>query len=195
MSRTARIERITKETAVTVDLSVDGEGKTVISTGVAFFDHLLESLGHHALFDLSITAEGDTHVDDHHTVEDTALCLGAALAEALGDRSGICRFGDATVPMDESRATAVVDLGGRPYWSVRLPFRQPYLGNLSTQNIPHAIEAFARSAAATIHVLAEGDNDHHLAEATFKALARSLRMAVDWDERRVGVPSTKGTLE
>jgi imidazoleglycerol-phosphate dehydratase len=193
-ARRVTVARRTRETDVTVTLDLDGEGTTSIETGVGFFDHLLSSLGHHGLFDLEIRARGDLDVDEHHTVEDTALVLGAAFAEALGDRAGIVRFGDASVPMDESLATAVVDVGGRPYAVVDLPFRGERAGELPLQLVEHAIEAFARTAGATIHVNGTGRNDHHLAEAAFKALGRALRAACEPDPRRRGVASTKGSL-
>ena len=193
-ARRVTVARRTRETDVTVTLDLDGEGTTSIDTGVGFFDHLLSSLGHHGLFDLEIRARGDLDVDEHHTVEDTALVLGAAFAEALGDRAGIVRFGNASVPMDESLATAVVDVGGRPYAVVDLPFRGERAGELPLQLVEHAIEAFARTAGATIHVNGTGRNDHHLAEAAFKALGRALRAACEPDPRRRGVASTKGSL-
>jgi imidazoleglycerol-phosphate dehydratase len=191
-ARHASVTRTTRETDVTVSLDLDGSGIAEISTGVGFYDHLLSSLAHHALFDLTIRASGDLEVDDHHTVEDVALVLGSALAEALGDRAGIQRFGDATVPMDESVATVVVDVGGRPYAVVDLPFRGEKAGALTLQLVDHALEAFARTSGTTLHVHGAGRNDHHLAEAAFKALARALRAAVEPDPRRRGVPSTKG---
>ena len=191
--RRVSVRRETRETRVTVELDLDGAGEGMIQTGVGFYDHLLASLAHHALFDLRIEASGDVDVDDHHTVEDVALVLGAALAEALGDRGGIARFGDAAVPMDESLATAAVDVGGRPYAIVDLPFIGERVGGLTLQNVGHAIEAFARSASATIHVRGSGRNDHHLAEAAFKALARALRAACAPDPRRTGIASTKGS--
>jgi len=191
-SRRATVTRTTRETDVTVSLDLDGSGVAEISTGVGFYDHLLGSLAHHALFDLTIRATGDLEVDDHHTVEDVALVLGSALAEALGDRAGIRRFGDATAPMDESVATAVVDVGGRPYAVVDLPFRGEKAGELTLQLLEHALEAFARTSGTTLHVHGSGRNDHHLAEAAFKALALALRAAVEPDPRRRGVPSTKG---
>jgi imidazoleglycerol-phosphate dehydratase len=191
-SRRATVTRMTRETDVTVSLDLDGSGVVEISTGVGFYDHLLSSLAHHALFDLTIRATGDLEVDDHHTVEDVALVLGSALAEALGDRAGIRRFGDATAPMDESVATAVVDVGGRPYAVVDLPFRGEKAGELTLQLVEHALEAFARTSGTTLHVHGSGRNDHHLAEAAFKALALALRAAVEPDPRRRGVPSTKG---
>jgi imidazoleglycerol-phosphate dehydratase len=193
-ARRVTVARRTRETDVTVTLDLDGEGTTSIETGVGFFDHLLSSLGHHGLFDLEIRARGDLDVDEHHTVEDTALVLGAAFAEVLGDRAGIVRFGDVSVPMDESLATAVVDVGGRPYAVVDLPFRGERAGELPLQLVEHAIEAFARTAGATIHVSGTGRNDHHLAEAAFKALGRALRAACEPDPRRRGVASTKGSL-
>jgi imidazoleglycerol-phosphate dehydratase len=193
-TRTARIERATAETRVTVEIDLDGTGAVDVDTGIGFLDHLLTSLGHHAMFDLVVRAEGDLHVDDHHTVEDTALVLGAAIAAALGDRVGITRFGDAVVPMDEAVATAVVDVSGRPYAVIDLPFRQAALGGLSTQNVPHALEALTRTAGITLHLSAKGSNDHHVAEAGFKALARAVRAAVAIDPRRQGIPSTKGSL-
>ncbi len=190
--RTAHITRDTRETSVEISLNLDGSGQAEISTGVGFFDHLLTSLAHHALFDLSITTRGDLIVDDHHTVEDTALVLGSAMAEALGDRSGINRFGDAAVPMDEALGSAAVDVGGRPYAVIDLPLQNPTIGNLTTQNLPHALEAMARTAGFSLHLSSRGLNDHHQAEAAIKALARALRQAVERDPRREGVASTKG---
>src|SRR6476660_6377654 len=194
VDRRVTVARTTRETQVTVELDLDGGGVADIATGVGFYDHLLGSFAHHGLFDLTVRAVGDVHVDDHHTVEDVALVLGSAVAEALGERAGVERFGDATVPMDESLATAVVDVGGRPYAVVELPFRGERVGELPLQLVEHAIEAFARTAGATIHVRGSGRNDHHLAEAAFKALGRALRAASTIDPRRVGVASTKGTL-
>lgn len=194
-SRIADVHRVTRETDVRLTLDIDGTGATSISTGVGFYDHLLNSLAHHALFDLSIDATGDLEIDEHHTVEDVALALGAALAEALGDRSGIVRFGDASVPMDESLAAASVDLSGRPYAVLDLELRSDRVGALSTQLIPHALESLARAGGLTLHLRATGRNDHHVAEAAFKALARALRAAVAVDPRRAGVPSTKGSLD
>ena len=191
--RRVTVGRTTRETDVTVTLDLDGSGTADIATGVGFYDHLLGSLAHHGLLDLEIRARGDLEVDDHHTVEDVALVLGAALAEALGDRSGIVRFGDASVPMDEAAATAILDVGGRPYAVVDLPFRGDRAGTLTLQLVEHALEAFARTAGATLHVRGTGRNDHHLAEAAFKALGRALRAAVEVDPRRHGLASTKGS--
>ena len=195
MNRTASVSRATRETDVSVTIDLDGTGRSQVSTGVGFYDHLLASLAHHALFDLEIRAAGDLEIDEHHTVEDVALVLGLALSEALGDRAGIERFGDATVPMDEALATAVVDLSGRPYAVLDIAFAGERIGALSTQLIPHALESFARTALLTLHLRASGRNDHHVAEAAWKALARALRSAVALDPRRAGVASTKGSLE
>ena len=191
--RRVTVRRSTRETEISLTLDLDGSGVTAISTGVGFYDHLLGSLAHHGLFDLEIAARGDLDVDDHHTVEDVALVLGSAVAEALGDRAGIARFGDASVPMDESVATAIIDVGGRPYAVIDLPFRGERAGALSLQLVEHALEAFARTAGATINVRGSGRNDHHLAEAAFKALGRALRAACEPDPRRRGVASTKGS--
>jgi imidazoleglycerol-phosphate dehydratase len=193
-ARRASIRRATRETEVRLDLDLDGTGQATVRTGIGFYDHLLSSLAHHALLDLTIEARGDLEVDDHHTVEDVALVLGQALAEALGDRSGIRRFGDAAVPMDESLARCALDLSGRAAAVIELPFRGDRIGNLSTQNVPHALEALSRTGALTVHVHGQGSNDHHLAEAAFKALARALREAIELDPRRQGAASTKGTL-
>ena len=192
--RRVTVSRKTRETDVTMTLDLDGIGKAAIETGVGFFDHLLGSLAHHGLFDLQIKATGDLEIDEHHTVEDVALVLGAAFAEALGDRAGIGRFGEATVPMDESIATAAVDVGGRPYAVVDLPFLGSRVGALPLQLVEHALEAFARASGVTLHVRGTGRNDHHLAEAAFKALGRALRVACEPDGRRSGVASTKGSL-
>jgi imidazoleglycerol-phosphate dehydratase len=192
--RAATLRRVTRETDITVALDLDGTGSADVQTGVGFYDHLLTSLAHHSLIDLRVRASGDLVVDDHHTVEDVALVLGATLAAALGDRAGIRRFGDAAVPMDEALASAVVDLGGRPYAVIDLPFRSDRIGALSTQLVEHALEAFARTAGATLHLRGSGRNDHHLAEAAFKSLARALRSACEPDPRRIGVASTKGAL-
>ena len=193
MTRNASVQRTTRETDVRIALDLDGSGTVDVATGIGFYDHMLASFGHHALFDLSIATEGDLHVDEHHTVEDTALVLGSAIADALGDRAGIRRYGSATIPMDESVATAVIDLGGRPYAVIDLPFTTERLGALGTQMVPHALEAFSRSAGATLHITATGSNDHHIAEAAFKALAYAVRAAVEIDPRRAGIASTKGS--
>lgn len=192
--RRVTVARSTRETDITITLGLDGAGHATIATGIGFYDHLLTSFAHHGLFDLAVHADGDLQVDEHHTVEDVALVLGAAFAEALGDRAGIRRFGDASVPMDEALATAVVDVGGRPYAVIDLPFRDARVGALPTQLIEHALESFARTSGTTLHLRGTGRNDHHLAEAAFKALARALRLACEADPRREGVASTKGSL-
>jgi imidazoleglycerol-phosphate dehydratase len=192
--RRATVTRSTKETQITVTLKLDGSGEATVQTGVGFFDHLLNSLAHHAMFDIDVEAAGDLVIDEHHTVEDVALVLGAALAESLGDRSGIVRFGDAAVPMDESVATAVVDVGGRPYAVVDLPFKGKRAGKMPLELIEHVVESLARAGGVTINLKGRGRNDHHLAEAAFKALGRSLRAAVAIDPRRRGPASTKGML-
>jgi imidazoleglycerol-phosphate dehydratase len=191
--RSATVTRSTRETQITVTLRLDGTGESKIATGVGFYDHLLNSLAHHALFDIEIEATGDLAVDEHHTVEDVALVLGAALEQALGDRSGIVRFGDAAVPMDESLATSAVDVGGRSYAVIDLPFKGKRAGGLPLQLIEHVFESFARAGGVTLHIKGKGRNDHHLAEAAFKALGRSLRAACAVDPRRTGVASTKGS--
>ncbi len=192
--RRVTVTRTTRETDVTVTLDLDGTGRTSISSGIGFYDHLLTSFGHHGLFDLTISASGDLEVDEHHTVEDVAIVLGQAFSTALGDRAGIQRFGEASIPMDESLATAIVDIGGRPYAVVDLPFRGERVGELPLQLVEHALESFATSGGVTLHVRGTGRNDHHLAEAAFKALARAMRAACERDPRRVGVASTKGSL-
>jgi imidazoleglycerol-phosphate dehydratase len=194
MTRASHIDRTTRETNVTMDVELDGTGVADISTGIGMLDHLLTAFAHNSLIDVEATTKGDLEVDDHHTVEDTMLVLGSAIDDALGEREGITRYGHAIIPMDEALATVAVDYGGRPYAVMEVPFRGDRIGELSTQMIEHALEAFARTARATLHVTASGRNDHHVAEATFKALARATRMAVDIDPRRQGMPSTKGSM-
>ena len=192
--RTARVERATAETSFTVDLDLDGSGEASISTGIGFLDHLLTALARHGRMDLAVEGRGDLEIDDHHTAEDCALALGQAIDRALGDRAGIERFGSAYAPLDEALARAVVDLSGRPFAAVDLGLRRERLGELSTENLPHFLLSLATAARLTLHVdLLRGDNDHHRAEAAFKALALALRRAV----ARSGfadVPSTKETL-
>jgi imidazoleglycerol-phosphate dehydratase len=192
--RAVAVSRKTRETDVTIRLTLDGSGRASATTGIGFYDHLLTALGHHGLFDLDVNATGDLEVDEHHTVEDVALVLGAAFNEALADRAAINRFGSAIVPMDESIAQSVVDVGGRPYAVIDLPFRGERAGALPLQLIPHALESFARTSGTTLHVTGSGRNDHHLAEAAFKCLGRALRVACEIDSRRTGVASTKGAL-
>ena len=192
--RRALIERNTTETRIRLKLDLDGRGRYDVSTGIRFLDHMLELFARHGAFDLSVAMTGDLDVDEHHTVEDVALVLGSAFAQALGDRAGIVRFGDAAVPMDESIATAVVDVGGRPYAVIELPFGGERVGELPLQLVEHALEAFARTSGTTLHLRGSGRNDHHLAEAALKALGRALRVACEPDPRRAGVASTKGVL-
>lgn len=175
--RSAARQRQTKETRVAIRLALDGSGRSEIATGLPFLDHLLRALAVHARFDLDVKASGDLEVDAHHTVEDVALVLGEALAEALGDRSGMTRFGDATVPLDEARAMVALDCGGRAYAMIDLPLRGPSIGSLPATLVPHFLETFAARGGLTLHVVGSGRDDHHLAEAAFKALARSLRQA------------------
>ncbi|GAB4085140.1 imidazoleglycerol-phosphate dehydratase HisB [Myceligenerans cantabricum] len=198
-ARTARVERATSESKVTVELDLDGTGRTDIATGVPFYDHMLTALGKHALIDLTVHADGDTHVDAHHTVEDVAICLGQALRRALGDKQGIARYGDATVPLDEALALAVVDVSGRPYLvHDGEPAGQEYhlIGGHFTGSLTrHVLESLAHHAHLTLHVrVLAGRDPHHIVEAQFKALARALRAAVARDPRVEGIPSTKGAL-
>lgn len=197
--RYSRIERTTKESSVLVALDLDGTGIVDVSTTVPFWDHMLNALGTHARFDLTIRATGDTEIDVHHTVEDTAITLGDALREALGDKRGIARFGDATVPLDEALALAVVDVSGRPYCVHEgEPAGQEYhlIGGHFTGSLTrHVLESLALHAGICLHVrVLAGRDPHHIVEAQFKALARALRAAVAYDEKVVGVPSTKGAL-
>jgi imidazoleglycerol-phosphate dehydratase len=195
MSRTARVERTTGETAVTVSLDLDGTGAATADTGVPFFDHMLAQLGRHAAFDLTVTTKGDTHVDAHHTVEDTSIALGQALREALGDKAGIRRFGDALVPLDEALVQVAVDLSGRPYVVHDEPGLVELIGSYDTTLTRHVFESFAAAAQVCLHVrVLAGRNAHHVVEAQFKAVARALRDAVALDPRVTSVPSTKGVL-
>ncbi|MGB9837269.1 imidazoleglycerol-phosphate dehydratase HisB [Methanothermobacter sp.] len=184
--------RETLETHVKVDLNLDGSGRSNVNTGLGFLDHMLGSLARHGLMDLEVEARGDLEVDDHHTVEDVALTLGEALREALGDGKGIRRMAHAMVPMDESLATVALDLGGRPYTVLELEFSGTRIGDVSSDNIGHFFESFAASAAINIHASVRGSNDHHKAEALFKALALALRDAVHVEHDII--PSTKGRL-
>jgi imidazoleglycerol-phosphate dehydratase len=202
--RRARVRRDTAESRVEVELDLDGSGRGEISTGVPFYDHMLAALSVHSLVDLTVRASGDVAVDAHHTVEDVAICIGQALREALGDKAGLSRYGDAVVPLDEALAQAVVDVSGRPYFvhlgePDGMPYvliggggtAPPYAGSLTA----HVFESIAHHAAITVHVrLLSGRDPHHIVEAQYKALARALRQAVEPDARRTGVPSTKGSL-
>ncbi|WP_216903306.1 imidazoleglycerol-phosphate dehydratase HisB [Nocardia alni] len=212
MNRTARVERTTKESSIVVELDLDGTGKTDISTGVPFYDHMLTALGAHASFDLSVRSEGDIEIEAHHTVEDTAIVFGQALGQALGDKQGIRRFGDAYIPMDETLAHAAVDVSGRPYCvhtgepehllhtvipgsPVSGPSSVRPGAPYSTVLNRHVFESIALNARIALHVrVLYGRDQHHVTEAEFKAVARALRAAVEFDSRVSGVPSTKGTL-
>jgi imidazoleglycerol-phosphate dehydratase len=195
-NRTARVERITRETQILVELDLDGTGKVEVATGVPFFDHMLAQLGKHGTLDLTVRAEGDTQIDAHHTVEDTAIALGQALREALGDKAGITRFGDALVPLDETLVQAAIDLSGRPYVVHHEPDGMaPLIGTYDTTLTRHFFESLASSAGICLHVrVFEGRNPHHIVEAQFKAVARALRTAAAPDPRAPGIPSTKGVL-
>ena len=196
MSRTTSVSRDTKETSILVELNIDGSGVSDISTGVGFFDHMLAQLGKHGCLDLTVRAEGDIEIDAHHTVEDTSIALGAALKEALGDKSGITRFGNALVPLDETLVQAAVDLSGRPYVVHSEPDGlAPLIGTYDTSLTRHIWESMAFSAGICLHVaVMYGRNPHHIVEAQFKAVARALRAAAALDPRAGGVPSTKGVL-
>ena len=195
VSRFARVERETKESHVLVELELDGAGSSEVDTGVPFFDHMLAQLGKHGGFTLVVRTRGDLEVDAHHTVEDTSIALGQALREALGDKAGIRRFGDAVVPLDETLVQAAVDLSGRPYVVHTEPEIVELIGSYDTTLTRHIWESFAAAAQVCLHVrVLAGRNAHHLVEAQFKAVARALRDAVALDARVTGVPSTKGTL-
>lgn len=193
MTRTATVERATRETAITCTLALDGTGNADISTGIGFLDHMLGALAKHARFDLELRCQGDLHVDDHHTAEDCALAIGTALDRALGERAGIRRFGQAYCPLDEALARAVVDLSGRPFAVIDLGLRREALGGLACENVGHVFTSLAMASRSCFHVdVLRGINDHHRAEAAFKAAAVALRHAVSRDGE--GVPSTKGAL-
>ena len=199
MSRSASIKRSTSESTIELTLNLDGTGKSNISTGVGFFDHLLTAFSKHSLIDLDIKATGDLHIDVHHTVEDTAIVLGQALKQALGDKAGISRYGDATVPLDEALVRAVVDLSGRPYLvhdGEPAGFEYHLIGGHFTGSlIRHVFEAITLNAGITVHVnVLAGRDPHHIAETEFKAFARAMRKAVEADSRVSGIPSTKGAL-
>lgn len=195
LPRHATIKRETAETKIDLALDLDGTGRAQISTGVGFFDHMLHHVAVHGLFDLTIAAEGDLHIDSHHVVEDVAIAFGAALDQALADRKGIVRMGSAYVPMDEALARVVIDLSGRPYPVVEAAFQTPMLGTMPTSLVKHVFESIALNGRLNLHAhVLYGQDDHHKAEALFKALGRALDMATRIDPRRGGVPSTKGTL-
>ena len=195
--RVATIHRQTKETDITITLNLDGSGQADVQTGIGFFDHMLDALARHARFDLTVRASGDLHIDAHHTVEDVGIVLGQSLAQALGDKRGITRMGHAIVPMDESLALVAVDIGGRGYFVFDGAFSTPAIGQMATALIPHFFESLAHAAKINLHArLLAGANDHHRAEALFKALARALNQAVAIDPQLGGqIPSTKGNIE
>ena len=194
--RTASITRKTAETEISVQINLDGTGRYQNATGVGFFDHMLDQLARHSLIDMTISAKGDLHIDDHHTVEDTGIALGQALAQALGDKRGITRYGHFALAMDDTQVRAALDLSARPYLVWSLPFPAQKIGNFDTELVREFFQALSTHGGITLHVdLVHGINAHHIAEAAFKAVARALRMAVEADPRMAGVlPSTKGAL-
>ncbi len=193
--RQASITRATKETRIELRLDLDGTGKVSAETGVGFFDHMLDHIGRHGLFDLSVQAKGDLHVDDHHTVEDVGICLGEAIAQAIGDKKGIRRYGFFVAPMEESLAEVAVDLSGRAATVYRVKYRGSKIGSFDVQLVEEFLRAVALNARMNLHVTVPyGTNNHHIAEAIFKALGKALRMAVERDPRETSIPSTKGTL-
>ena len=195
-ARTARVARKTKETSIEVELNLDGTGIYDISTGIGFLDHMLEQLSRHSLIDLKVKAVGDLHIDFHHTTEDTGLAIGRAVADALGDRAGITRFGSALSPMDETLTRIAMDLSGRPYFVWKVEFTKDKLGEMDTELFREWFQAFASQAGTTLHIEnLYGINNHHIVESCFKGLARALREAISIDPRKAGsVPSTKGVL-
>jgi imidazoleglycerol-phosphate dehydratase len=193
--RTAEIIRTTRETDIALKLNIDGTGRSEIKTGVGFLDHMLELFARHGLFDLSVTCKGDTHIDDHHTTEDIGICLGSAFDKALGNKSGIRRYGHCILPMDETLVTCAVDLSGRSYWAWNAPMPAAKIGTFDSELVADFWQGFTNQGRLNLHVLLHyGRNTHHISEAIFKGLARSLRQACEIDPRGVGVPSTKGSL-
>lgn len=194
--RTATIARKTKETEISVAIDLDGTGQYQVSTGIGFLDHMLEQLSRHSLIDLTVTAKGDTHIDFHHTTEDVGIAIGEAFTKALGDRKGIRRYGDALIPMDETLTRVALDASNRPYLIWKVAFSRPKLGEMDTELFKEWFQAFAQAAGLTLHVEnLYGENNHHIVESCYKALARALRQAIEIDPRQAGrVPSTKGTL-
>ncbi|MEY3306404.1 MAG: hypothetical protein RLZZ413_442 [Pseudomonadota bacterium] len=194
--RKAEITRTTNETEISVSVALDGTGQHRMATGVGFFDHMLDQLSRHALIDIALSAKGDLHIDDHHTVEDCGIALGQALARALGDKRGVRRYGECSLPMDDAQVRCALDLSGRPYLVWNVPFPTAKIGTFDTELVREFFQALATHAGITLHVdLIHGINSHHIAEAVFKAVARSLRLAVEADPRMAdSIPSTKGTL-
>jgi imidazoleglycerol-phosphate dehydratase len=195
-SRKASIERTTKETSIRVSVDLDGKGVSKISTGVGFFDHMLDQLARHSLIDMEIEAKGDLHIDDHHTVEDTGIAIGQAIARALGERRGIMRYASIDLAMDETLTRAALDVSGRPFLVWQVLFSSPKIGTFDTELVREFFQALAQNAGITLHVTNHyGANNHHIAETCFKAVARALRAALEPDPRQPGaIPSTKGTL-
>ena len=194
--RIATVNRNTSETKIAVTVNLDGTGDYSVGTGIGFLDHMLEQLSRHSLIDLAVTVDGDLHIDQHHTTEDSALAIGEAISKALGDRRGIVRYGHAYAPMDEALTRVAIDISGRPFTVWKLAFTQEKLGEWDTELVEHWFQSFAQTAGLTLHVEnLYGTNNHHLAESAYKALARALRQAVSIDPRKAdAVPSTKGTL-
>lgn len=195
-TRRAAIDRATNETKIRVEVDLDGTGRSEIATGIGFFDHMLDQLARHSLVDLTVKAEGDLHIDAHHTVEDTGIAIGQALTKALGDKRGVARYGHAYLPMDEALVRVALDLSGRPFLVWNVTFATDRLGQMDTQLVREFFQAIAQHGGITLHVdMIHGANDHHVAEACFKGLAQALRRAVEIDPRKAGqIPSTKGTL-
>jgi len=195
-ARVARVERKTAETTITVELNLDGTGQTALATGVPFLDHMLDQVGRHSLIDLDVRAQGDLHIDAHHTVEDIGITLGQAVKRALGDKTGIRRFGHAYVPLDEALSRVVIDFSGRPGLEYHVPFTRALIGTFDVDLVHEFFQGFVNHALATVHIdNLRGDNAHHQAETAFKAFARALRMACERDPRGAGIlPSTKGAL-
>lgn len=194
--RTATVQRTTKETDIAITINLDGKGEYHVSTGIGFLDHMVEQLSRHSLIDIRMDVKGDLHIDQHHTVEDSALALGEALAKALGDKRGIARYGDAHSPMDETLTRCVLDISGRPHCVWKSGFSQPRLGEMDTELFSHWFQSFSQAGGITLHVeTIYGENNHHIAESMFKALARALRQAIEIDPRKGDtIPSTKGVL-
>ena len=195
-NRTGTVDRKTKETAISVTVDLDGSGRSQIATGIGFLDHMLDQLARHSLMDLKVEAKGDLHIDFHHTTEDTGICIGEAVAKALGDRTGIRRWGEATVPMDETLTRVALDASNRPYLIWKVTFSKPKLGEMDTELFKEWFQAFAQNAGLTLHIEnLYGENNHHIVESCFKGLARALRQAIEIDPRKSdAVPSTKVVL-
>ncbi|MEQ8735341.1 MAG: imidazoleglycerol-phosphate dehydratase HisB [Rhodospirillaceae bacterium] len=194
--REATVSRKTKETEISVTVNLDGNGHYAVATGIGFLDHMLEQLSRHSLIDLTVEAKGDLHIDFHHTTEDVGICIGEAVAQALGDRTGITRYGSAQIPMDETLTEVALDLSNRPYLIWKVDFSKPKLGDMDTELFKEWFQAFAQAAGVTLHVWNKyGENNHHIVESCFKGLARALRTAIEIDGRKAdAVPSTKGKL-